>query len=176
MTSLVAAPPSPPSVTLDGWTLHTAATVPSTNPIAGKQFSAWHALRALTQTASYGRTGRSWTSDPGGLWLSANLPCPATTPAERARWAILPLAAGWAVIDALTALGVTGLRLRWPNDIMTGSRKLAGLLVERFTPDTVTVGIGLNLTNSPEHAHPALAGTTARLADLLFPSPPPPSK
>lgn len=160
---------------LDGWTLHLVDSVPSTNPLAGKHLAAWHALRARTQTASYGRTGRNWTSDAGGLWLSANLPCPASTPAERARWSILPLAAGWAVIEALCALGfgatapgaLDTLRLRWPNDIMTGSRKLAGLLVERFTPETVTVGIGLNLTNMPEHADPALVGATARLAELL---------
>ncbi|EIQ02028.1 birA, biotin-(acetyl-CoA-carboxylase) ligase [Opitutaceae bacterium TAV1] len=149
----------------DGWTLHTADRIPSTNPVAGKRLPAWHALRALVQTAAYGRTGRVWTSDPGGLWLSANLPCPG----ERARWAILPLAAGWAVTGALRELGLrtAGLRLRWPNDIMIGPRKLAGLLVERFTPDTATIGIGLNLTNSPERIDAALTGATARLCDHL---------
>ena len=137
--------------------------VASTNPIAG-QLAAWHAIRAGTQTAGRGRTGRRWVSDEGGLWLSAVLPCPG----PRSRWKILPLAAGYAVICALEEFGVTGLRLRWPNDIMIGSKKLAGLLVERFTDDTAVVGLGLNIFNYPEKTDPALAAQTARLADLLL--------
>ena len=125
--------------------------------------SPWHAVRADIQTGGYGRTGRSWVSDTGGLWLSAVLPCPG----PREPWSVLPLAAGWAVIEALRGLGVSGLRLRWPNDILAGDRKLAGLLVERHSPDTAVVGIGINVFNSPEAASPALQGTTTRLADLL---------
>lgn len=136
--------------------------VASTNPIAGR-LAPWHAVRANIQTDGRGRTGRHWVSDVGGLWISAVLPCPG----PRSRWKILPLAAGHAVIGALAELGVTGLRLRWPNDIMIGSRKLAGLLVERFSDDTAVVGLGLNIFNYPEAAEPALAEQTTRLADLV---------
>ena len=147
---------NPPS-----WMLDVLDEVHSTNPLAGR-LPAWHALRARTQTAGCGRTGRHWVSDEGGLWLSAVLPCPG----PRARWSILPLAAGHAVITALSELGASGLRLRWPNDIMSGHRKLAGLLVERFTDDTAVVGLGLNIFNHPETASPTLDTPTARLADL----------
>ncbi len=147
-----------------GWMLDVLDCVPSTNPIAGKMLP-WHAVRARTQTAGRGRTGRHWVSDEGGLWLSAVLPCPG----ERSRWAVLPLAAGWSVIHALRELGVQNLRLRWPNDIMTGHRKLAGLLVERFSADTAVVGLGLNIHNQPETAEPSLSRATARLADLVPP-------
>lgn len=146
----------------EGWCIHVAHEIGSTNSAAAK-LPAWHAVRARVQTDGRGRTGRYWVSDEGGLWLSAVLPCSG----NRARWAILPLAAGWAIIAALKELGAPDLRLRWPNDIMTGSRKLAGLLVERYTDDTAVIGIGLNVTNSPETAEPALAGATARLADLI---------
>lgn len=139
-----------------------ADEVDSTNAVA-RTLPAWHAVRARRQTGGRGRTGRHWVSDEGGLWISAVLPCPGS----RSRWAILPLAVGWAVIGAMHELGAHHLRLRWPNDIMSGPRKLAGLLVERFHPDTAVVGIGINVFNSPESASDALAGVTARLADLV---------
>ena len=149
-------------VSTPGWMLDVLDDVPSTNPVAGR-LPAWHAVRAETQTAGRGRTGRHWVSDAGGLWLSAVLPCPGS----RSRWNILPLAAGYAVLTALTEFGVTDLRLRWPNDLMTGRRKLAGLLVERFTDTTAVVGLGLNIFNHPAAADPSLTTPTARLADLV---------
>ena len=145
-----------------GWMLDVVDEVASTNSLAGR-LAPWHAVRANTQTDGRGRTGRHWVSDAGGLWLSAVVPCPE----PRSRWKILPLAAGHAVISALTKFGVSGLRLRWPNDIMIGSRKLAGLLVERFADDTAVIGLGLNIFNHPEASDPALTAQTARLVDLV---------
>jgi BirA family biotin operon repressor/biotin-[acetyl-CoA-carboxylase] ligase len=147
----------------EGWRLYALEELDSTNTFAGQQ-PAWTAVRAGTQTGGRGRTrDRQWISDEGGLWLSAVLPCPGA----RAKWEILPLAAGWAIIGALREFGVPDLRLRWPNDLMVGRRKLAGLLVERYRPDTAVVGVGLNVLNFPELANPALAGQTARLSDLV---------
>lgn len=144
-----------------GWILDVLPETESTNPVAAR-LPAWHAVRADTQTAGRGRTGRRWVSDAGGLWLSAVLPCPG----PREQWAVLPLAAGLALLRALSSLGVSDLRLRWPNDLLVGRRKLAGLLVERHTADTAVVGIGLNVFNHPENAEPGLRGDTVRLADL----------
>lgn len=145
-----------------GWQLHTFASVDSTNTMAA-QLPAWHAVRARTQNAGRGRTGRHWISDEGGLWLSAVLP----GGAAQACWQFLPLAVGWSLARALKRMGVTGLRLRWPNDLMVGRRKLAGLLVERFTPDTVVVGVGINVFNTPEVHDAQLSGTTVRLSELV---------
>jgi BirA family biotin operon repressor/biotin-[acetyl-CoA-carboxylase] ligase len=156
------ATPFPATTMTPGWMLDVLGAVASTNPLAGR-LPPWHALRAETQTAGRGRTGRHWVSDEGGLWLSAVLPCPG----PRSRWAILPLAAGYAVLTALTDFGVSDLRLRWPNDLMVGPRKLAGLLVERFTDTTAVVGLGLNIFNHPESADTSLTTPTARLADLV---------
>ena len=149
------------SMDFNGWMLDVVPSTPSTNALAAR-LPAWHAVRADTQTAGRGRTGRHWVSDRGGLWISAVLPCPG----PRETWELLPLAAGWALIAALAELGVTDLRLRWPNDILRGPRKLAGLLVERHTADTAVVGIGLNVFNHPEAAASELTGHTTRLADL----------
>lgn len=147
---------------LGGWTLDVLAETPSTNTIAAR-LPGWHAVRADVQTAGRGRTGRHWTSDTGGLWLSAVVPCPG----PREDWARLPLAVGWALLETLGSLGAHDLRLRWPNDILSGPRKLAGLLVERHTADTAVVGIGLNIFNHPESADATLQGATVRLADLV---------
>jgi BirA family biotin operon repressor/biotin-[acetyl-CoA-carboxylase] ligase len=65
-------------------------------------------------------------------------------------WGWLPLAAGVAVVDALAA--VTGLvaGLKWPNDVLVGDRKVAGILAEVAAPrPTVVIGIGLNVARPP---------------------------
>lgn len=152
----------PSLLTREGWKILVAQEIGSTNSAAAK-LPPWHAVRARIQTSGRGRTGRSWISDEGGLWLSAVVPCPG----HRMRWAMLPLVVGWTVIAALKELGAAGLRLRWPNDIMVGHRKLAGLLVERFTNETAVIGLGLNVFNFPESADPVLTGGTVRLADLV---------
>jgi BirA family biotin operon repressor/biotin-[acetyl-CoA-carboxylase] ligase len=149
------------------WKIQLHEEVGSTNDLAGR-LPGWNAVLARRQTGGRGRYRRSWVSDEGGLWLSAVLP----TPGPADRWAILPLAAGWALRSAIASLGVENLRLRWPNDLMVGPAKLAGILVERFRPDAAVVGIGINLLNRPELQQPELAGQVTRLADLL-PAPPP---
>ncbi|MEO0055982.1 MAG: hypothetical protein RLZZ50_1929 [Verrucomicrobiota bacterium] len=162
MTTPSATPFSRARADAAGWTLEVVTEVDSTNRIASK-LPPWRAVRAEIQTAGRGRTGRAWISDRGGLWLSAALPCPG----PRERWATLPLAAGHSLHNALAGLGVSDLRLRWPNDLLVGRRKLAGLLVERHSPETAVVGVGLNVFNSPEEASPDLRSSTARLADLV---------
>lgn len=148
------------------WTLHQHTEVNSTNLVAAN-LPAWHAVRADTQTAGRGRFQRQWVSDAGGLWLSAVVPVETNSPA----WRMLPLATGVAVCDALRANGVKQLRLRWPNDILVGERKLAGLLIDQFQPGLAVVGIGINVRNQPEARDGSLNGHVVRLADLVFAAP-----
>jgi BirA family biotin operon repressor/biotin-[acetyl-CoA-carboxylase] ligase len=152
----------PEKVAVDGWTLLEYRTATSTNLLAAAA-PAWTAIRAATQTAGRGRFQRQWVSDLGGLWLSAVVP----TGADAAAWRPLPLAVGLAVCEALSAGGVRGLRMRWPNDILVGDRKLAGLLIDQFAPGLAVAGIGLNVTNRPDAVDASLKDHTARLADLL---------
>lgn len=153
------------------WRYEVLPTIDSTNTYAAR-LPAWTAVRADTQSKGRGRTtDRVWVSDRGGLWLSAVLPCPG----PRAKWETLPLVAGQAVIAAVTALGVRGARLRWPNDVMVGTGKLAGLLVERHTADTAVVGIGLNVFNDPAALDPKLRGHTVSLSELWTAGGPPAS-
>lgn len=148
--------------TCDGWTIHEYPSVASTNLVAAG-LPAWTAVRANSQTAGRGRFQRTWVSDLGGLWLSAVVPTARNTNARRT----LPLAAGLAICNSLRELGVSGLRLRWPNDVLVKDQKLAGLLIDQFSPDVAVVGIGLNVANQPETCDPALRNRTTRLADLL---------
>ena len=148
------------------WTIHEYESVSSTNLI-GAGLAPWTAVRADTQTAGRGRFQRSWVSDRGGLWLSAVVPLTDGVITRRA----VPLAGGLAVCRALCGLGMSGMRLRWPNDVMVNDRKLAGLLIDQFVTGSAVVGIGLNVTNRPEKCDVTLANQTSRLADLL-PEPP----
>lgn len=98
---------------------------------------------AATQTAGRGRRGRAWFSTPGDsltfslLWRFA----PGTAPAG------LSLAVGLAVAQAIEKLGAGRTALKWPNDILLGGKKLAGILIELQpgAPYVAVIGIGLNL-------------------------------
>jgi BirA family biotin operon repressor/biotin-[acetyl-CoA-carboxylase] ligase len=100
-------------------------------------------LIAEHQTAGRGRNGRTWAAAPRAqLTLSvgvgaADVPTPA--------WGWLPLAAGLAVVDAVKANAGVAAALKWPNDVLAGDGKLAGILSE-VAGQAIVVGIGLNVT------------------------------
>lgn len=92
------------------------------------------------QTAGRGREGRSWRAPPGTLTVSVVLDTAQADPRAVA------LAAGLACIHAIAdaAPGLDGeLALKWPNDVLLGHRKVAGILCEGVAGRLV-VGIGLN--------------------------------
>ena len=145
-----------------GWTISRLEECPSTNDVA-RYLPAWHAVLARRQVAGRGRFGRRWQSGEGGVWLSAVVPAPISEPL----WKMTPLAAGHAVATTIMELGVATVRLRWPNDVMVGPRKCAGILVDRFHSDRCVVGMGVNILNDPALDDPRLKETSVRLADLL---------
>ena len=149
-----------------GWTLHECGELGSTNDFA-RDLQPWEAVRAKRQSGARGRHGRKWESGEGGLWISAVLPL---EPPD-AGWEAFPLAAGLAVVSTLRGLGVSDARLRWPNDVLVGERKICGILMEKFHADRVVVGFGLNVTNNPAAADASLAAIATSLAEEL-PLPP----
>ena len=149
-----------------GWTLHEADTLASTNDYA-RDLAPWHTIRARTQTGARGRHGRLWSSGEGGLWISIVLPL---DPPDRG-WSAFPLAAGLAVVSTLRGLGLNHARLRWPNDVLIGPKKICGILMEKFASDRVVVGLGLNVTNNPS-ADPALTAIATSLAEEMPIAPP----
>jgi BirA family biotin operon repressor/biotin-[acetyl-CoA-carboxylase] ligase len=117
---------------------------------------------AESQTAGRGQWQRSFTSDRGGLYLTAVLPFDG----DGAHWRGFALAVGWAIVTAFRARSFNQLRLRWPNDLMIGDWKVGGILVSQATPDTLCVGLGLNVRNRPWLLEPGLQAVACRLADF----------
>ena len=103
------------------------------------------------QTGGRGRRGRKWFSPyAGGICMSFSWQFQ-TTPADLPA---LGLVAGLAVRDTLTEAGVEGIALKWPNDVMLGTGKAAGILIDvsgdSSGPLEVVIGMGINLDNPPD--------------------------
>ena len=116
-------------------------------------------LVADRQSAGRGRSGRVWFDGAGNFMGSTAVHRRFGDPEPPS----LALAAGLAVHTAVSPLlpSSSAALLKWPNDLMIGTAKLAGILLER-SGDSVVIGIGVNLTASP-----SLPGREAiALADL----------
>ncbi|MEO3808754.1 biotin--[acetyl-CoA-carboxylase] ligase [Sphaerisporangium sp. B11E5] len=99
-------------------------------------------LIAELQVAGRGRLGRTWTAPPrSGLTFSMLLRPP--VPAARQGWVTLLVAL--AAASAVRRVADVEVRLKWPNDLLVGERKLAGVLAER-AEGAVVVGMGLNVS------------------------------
>jgi BirA family biotin operon repressor/biotin-[acetyl-CoA-carboxylase] ligase len=100
---------------------------------------------AREQTQGRGRGSHTWWSPPGaGLWMSTLL----RPTALRPRWSGISLIAGAAVRLAIEELGVQGVELFWPNDLLVRGRKLGGILGEvrsRGERAWIALGMGINL-------------------------------
>lgn len=119
-----------------------SAAAASTPPSPGRA-KVWLAEH---QTAGRGRRGRPWVSVFGSslyLSLAWRFDC------SLSELSGLSLVAGVVVVEALSAVGVDGLVLKWPNDVLADGRKVCGILVEASGeaagPATAVIGIGLNL-------------------------------
>lgn len=144
-----------------GWRLRTFESLGSTSDLCTTLAQAGEpdrlAVLALRQTAGRGRGGRPWVAPQGNLNLSVLLR-PAGDAMEGGRYALL---AGVALHDALCGDGFDAPgapepapRLKWPNDVLLGDAKLAGILVESaLTPaarlDWLVIGFGVNLAQAP---------------------------
>jgi BirA family biotin operon repressor/biotin-[acetyl-CoA-carboxylase] ligase len=109
-------------------------------------------LVAEEQTAGRGRAGRTWLSQPGASLTFSVLLRPASVPPSARGW--LPLLTGVAVAAGVRSAAGVAASLKWPNDVLVGDRKLAGILAEQAPDgDAVVVGVGLNVA-TPQRALP----------------------
>lgn len=120
-------------------------------------------LVAARQEQGRGRQNRAWESPAGNFHGSTLVRLLPTDPPA----GTLALVAGVALIRAVEAAApATGLILKWPNDLLFGSAKLAGILLER-QEDRIVAGFGVNLAHAP-----AVQGReTAALAAVALISP-----
>jgi len=103
-------------------------------------------LVALRQEGGKGRQGRAWHSVDGNFTGSTLVQLGAGDPPAPA----LALVAGLALIEAVDVAAPTAsVILKWPNDLLLGDGKLAGILLER-SGDRVVAGFGVNLAQAPE--------------------------
>ncbi len=124
-------------------------------------------VAANLQTGGRGRRGRSWHAGLGAsltfsvLW---RFQCGASALSG------LSLAAGIALMRSLHGLGMTGTQLKWPNDVLIGRKKLAGILIElqgdMEGPSTAVIGMGINL-NLPDKLKQQIDQPVTDLASLL---------
>ena len=125
-------------------------------------------LAAEEQIAGRGRMGRTWVAPPRAALTFSLLLRPDAVPPARRGW--LPLLTGVAVAEAVTATAGIETRLKWPNDVLAGPAKLAGILAESVG-DAIVVGVGLNVDTEPAELPPpgptpsaALPATSLRAA------------
>jgi BirA family biotin operon repressor/biotin-[acetyl-CoA-carboxylase] ligase len=152
-----------------GRVLHARQSVPSTNALAFELANqgAVHGevVIAEQQTAGRGRRGRAWISPPQvNLYLSVLLR--PELPPQRAPE--LTLVAAVALAQTLREAGAAA-RIKWPNDIMVGDRKIAGILTELSAdPDRVhfaVLGVGVNLNLSHHELPEELSATATSLME-----------
>ena len=103
---------------------------------------------AEAQSAGKGRLGRGWSSPMGKSIYESVLLRPELPPAQAP---CITLAAGLAVCRALNELYSCGAKIKWPNDIIIGRKKLCGILTEMSVEDNslsyAVLGIGINVNN-----------------------------
>ena len=151
-----------------GQTLHCSPELPSTNDrareLADDGAAHGEVVIAESQTAGRGRRGRSWSSPAGrNLYLSVILR--PSLPPQRAPE--LTLVASVAACEACRKSGVDA-GIKWPNDLLVGGRKVAGILTELSAEADavhwVVLGLGVNLNAGPEDFPEDLRAVATSLA------------
>lgn len=122
--------------------------LPSTNKYAVeniRKLPAGSIVWALRQSAGYGRFKREWSSPEGGLWFSIVF-----KPTQLQDPNIYTKLLSVSVSEILQELGFEA-KIKWPNDILVGGKKAAGILTQTVFEGNellgIVVGVGLNVTN-----------------------------
>jgi BirA family biotin operon repressor/biotin-[acetyl-CoA-carboxylase] ligase len=139
---------------LTGWRLEVFAELASTSTECTERARAGEAaglaVMAHRQSAGRGSRGRVWQAPEGNLNLSVLLR-PQRPAAEAGMFALL---AGVAVAEALESLTPLAVSLKWPNDVLLGGAKLAGILIDAAPAgaglEWLVIGIGINLRAAPQ--------------------------
>jgi len=125
---------------------------------------------AKQQTEGHGRSGRSWLSPPGGLWLTILLRSPELFAIANG----IPLLGALAVARTINSMFAIKSRVRWPNDVVIRSDKVSGVLAEsRFEGNTYAftlLGIGVNVNFQSSLLQHVNQNATTILSELNRPT------
>ncbi len=128
------------------------------------------AVASTTQSQGRGRLGRTWFSPPGGgLYMSWI----ARPDFPQSMGGAIPMLAAAATAEVVASLGVEAT-LKWPNDVLIGTRKLAGILCEAQGGSsgwTAIVGIGINVMTPPDDWPADVPGIALDAVDANIPEP-----
>jgi BirA family biotin operon repressor/biotin-[acetyl-CoA-carboxylase] ligase len=158
------------------WVVEILQSAPSTNAVVTGRARAGAGeglvVVAEHQTSGRGRLDRTWETPPRSALTFSVLLRPRSPTVD---WPWLPLLTGYAASLALRRTGAV-VGLKWPNDVLLGDRKLAGILTERVeTPagPALVVGVGVNVGMTQEElpvdtaTSLAVAGFEADRTELL---------
>ncbi|MUL76878.1 biotin--[acetyl-CoA-carboxylase] ligase [Mycolicibacterium sp. CBMA 226] len=137
----------------DNWRVEVVTETGSTNADLAARAQAGENVAGVArfaedQTEGRGRQGRSWSAVPRSqILVSVGVD---TTDVPSETWGLLSLATGVAVVEAVAEVAGVAAALKWPNDVLVGAGKLAGILSEVAAPGggspVIVVGIGLNVS------------------------------
>ena len=154
-----------------GKNLYIYNEVSSTNTVA--KFLSMNDIESGTvvisekQTNAKGRSGKSWVSPLGGVWLSIVL----KPNVDHSRLPLITLATGVAVAKTLEKIGVKNPEIKWPNDIIINGKKVCGILTEAVakfnTIESVIVGVGIDANLTVNQFPEELQEGTTTLKDEL---------
>ena len=119
------------------------------------------------QTNAKGRSGKSWESPLGGVWLSIIL----KPNVDHSRLPLITIATGVAVAKTLERIGIKNAEIKWPNDILINGKKVCGILTEAVakfnTIENVIVGVGIDANLETKDLPEKLQAGTTTLKDEL---------
>jgi BirA family biotin operon repressor/biotin-[acetyl-CoA-carboxylase] ligase len=154
-----------------GKNLYIFKEVSSTNTVA--KFLSMHNAENGTviisekQTAARGRSGKSWESPLGGVWLSIIL----QPNVDYSKLPLITLATGVAVARTMENIGIENVEIKWPNDIMINGKKVCGILTEAVTKfntiENVIIGVGIDANLNTADFPKDLQNGTTTIADEL---------
>lgn len=145
--------------------IHQFDKLSSTNDVLKKMANQpeFTCVVADEQSAGRGRRERQWHSSPGdGLYLSVLL-----LPEATKKLSLLSLLAAVSVAEALMERNVSGVDIKWPNDVLVNGRKLCGILIESVSTGAnaprIIAGIGVNLNHASFPAELCVTATSLKI-------------
>jgi BirA family biotin operon repressor/biotin-[acetyl-CoA-carboxylase] ligase len=129
-----------------GWSYIYKTIVGSTMHVA-KRLPSWSIVVAEYQVHGYGRHGKEWISDLGGVWITFKFPL------EEQIAQYLPIAIPVILCELFKEKFSVDAKIKWPNDIVVNRGKLAGIIIEgEYYKNRLHVyaGIGINVNNDPK--------------------------
>ena len=114
--------------------------------LANEGYPEGHSLLSINQTCGKGTRKKKWISIPGNLFLSTLI----RPNVEVMKLNQIAIVFGLSLFQFIKSLGINKdkIRIKWPNDILIESKKVSGILVERFDNFCV-IGVGLNINFCP---------------------------